>query len=231
MGYSTDFNGSLTLSKPLTEEQFDYINKFSQTRRMKRDTNKLMEKYKGKFGYPVSQSTSLPPSTNGNGILELNPETNTFEETNRSEAEKIYGVDGEFFVGGGGFAGQDHDETVIDHNIAPGQLIPDYKSDNYMNTYNENQKRASEGLCQPGLWCQWIVTQEGVEQRLEWDGGEKFYNYVEWLRYLIKNFFQPWGVLLNGVIEWEGESGIHDLGRIEVKDNVVTVRKGHVNYE
>ena len=229
MGYTTDFNGSLTLSKPLTEEQFNYINKFSETRRMKRDVNKLMEKHKGKFGYPVSQSTLLPPSTNTNGEMELNTETNTFEEKTTSEAEKIYGVDGEFFVGAGGFAGQENDETVIDNNIPPGQIVPEYNSGRYMDAYEENRKRAAEGLCQPGLWCQWIVTGENENQRLEWDGGEKFYNYVEWLKYLIKNFFQPWGVLLNGYIDWYGEDKT-DVGRIEVKDNTVKVLNGHIVY-
>jgi hypothetical protein len=72
----------------------------------------------------------------------------------------------------------------------------------------------------PGIWCQWIINDEG---ELVWDGGEKFYNYVEWLKYLIENYFQPWGVLLNGEIEWQGES-MEDRGMIVVVDNVVTTK-------
>ena len=36
MGYSTDFDGSITISPPLSQEEITYLNKFSNTRRMKR---------------------------------------------------------------------------------------------------------------------------------------------------------------------------------------------------
>ncbi len=72
MGYTTNFDGSLKLSKNLTEEQFKYIELFNETRRMKRDVNKLMEMYDGKHGYPGRTGTP----------------------------QEIYGNDGEYFVGG-----------------------------------------------------------------------------------------------------------------------------------
>jgi hypothetical protein len=34
MGYHTDFNGSLELDKPLTDEHREYLNAFNGTRRM-----------------------------------------------------------------------------------------------------------------------------------------------------------------------------------------------------
>jgi hypothetical protein len=71
---------------------------------------------------------------------------------------------------------------------------------------------------QPGLWCQWTPTDDGMT--LKWDEGEKFYKYVEWLEYLIKNFLGPWGYTLNGVVKWKGEEQ-EDRGRIVVEDNVV----------
>jgi hypothetical protein len=37
MGYTTDFSGEFKLDKPLTDEQAIYVNKFADTRRMKRD--------------------------------------------------------------------------------------------------------------------------------------------------------------------------------------------------
>ena len=70
----------------------------------------------------------------------------------------------------------------------------------------------------PGTWCQWTI-EDGV---LQWDGGEKFYNYVEWLRYLIDNFFEKWNIKLNGTIKWRGEY-MSDIGKIIVEDNKVTV--------
>src|SRR3989304_9970006 len=50
MGYTTDFNGILQLSKPATEEQMEYLNRFSNTRRMKRMPDILHKKHMGKYG-------------------------------------------------------------------------------------------------------------------------------------------------------------------------------------
>lgn len=229
MGYHTDFNGSLTLSKQLTSEQKTYINLFSDTRRMKRDVNKLMEMYKGKYGYPQSQSNLLTTSENkGVGELVLNPETNMYEEQNQASAEKIYGKDGEFFVKDDGQMGQTRDSSIIDYNTPPGQYeYNDDKTLSFQERWETSQKLIKEGKCQPGLWCNWIINDEN---ELEWNGAEKFYYYVEWLQYLITNFFQPWGVLLNGEIEWEGEEK-SDLGKIIVINNIITVKKGEITYK
>ena len=164
MGYSTDFYGSLQFNKPVAPWLVEYINKFSETRRMKRDPEKIKELFPdyGKMCF--------------NGEL---------------------GDDGEYFIGGLGFCGQTQDESVIDHNTPP--------------------------KTQPGLWCQWIINEK--DNCLEWDGGEKFYNYEEWLEYLIDNFFEPIGYILNGDIEWQGEE-YDDLGTIHVVDNLVTTEEG-----
>lgn len=102
------------------------------------------------------------------------------------------GEEGEFFVGGKGFAGQDEDDSVVDHNSPP--------------------------KTQPGLWCQWTVNDHA--NAIVWDGGEKFYHYVEWLQYIIEKFIKPWGYVLNGRVNWEGEDK-GDTGVITVVDNVV----------
>lgn len=104
------------------------------------------------------------------------------------------GTEGEYFVNGKGFAGQDHDESILDHNTPPGK--------------------------QPGLWCQWVPNRNGTIFR--WNGTEKFYNYIEWLRYLIENFIKPWGYVLNGKVKWQGEHP-GDFGTISVADNIVTI--------
>ena len=103
------------------------------------------------------------------------------------------GNEAEYFVGGVGDFGQDDDLSVIDHNDPP-----------------KNQ---------PGLWCQWVPSADG--EGIEWNGGEKFYYYVEWLNYIIKNFLIPWGLVLNGTVKWRGED-FNDAGKIIVKDNVVS---------
>lgn len=42
---------------------------------------------------------------------------------------------------------------------------------------------------QPGLWCQWVPTEDGTE--LVWDEGEKFYEADKWMAYLIDHFLKP----------------------------------------
>jgi len=187
MGYTTDFDGSLKISRPLTQKQTKYINALNSTRRMKRDVNKLMELYKGKHGNPGAKDKTNPV--------------------------EVYGHQGEFFAKDDGNFGQGNDDSVLDHNCAPGHT-------DFM------QGEVEKG--QPGLWCGWCITEDGKE--LEWDGGEKFYNYVAWLKYIIKNFFIPWKVIANGEIEWVGEDR-SAMGKIVVKNNKVSTYTGDVTYE
>ena len=163
MGYTTDFYGSVTFNKPITEELKNYINKFGETRRMKRDVEKIKK---------------------------------TFPDWEKNCFNGNLGVDGEYFVGGNGFMGQDRDDSIVNYNYPP--------------------------ETQPGLWCQWMIDDDG---NFVWDGGEKFYEYGEWLTYLIDNFLAPSGYVCNGEIEFQGED-MNDFGTIHVKDNVVTVEYG-----
>lgn len=120
----------------------------------------------------------------------------------RLAAELPLGDQGGYYVGATGFQGQDNDASVINYNTVP--------------------------VGQPGLWCQWMPGEDG--KTIEWDGGEKFYCYVEWLEYIIEHFLQPWGYVLNGDVYWEGEDGASDTGRISVMDNVVNVSKARISY-
>ena len=106
------------------------------------------------------------------------------------------GPEGAYFVGGGAFAGQERDPSVVNPNKPPSG--------------------------QPSLWCQWTPTSDG--SGLTWDGGEKFYHYAEWLEYLITQFLAPWGYTLTGIVKWSGEEP-DDHGVIEVQANHVTVRE------
>ena len=161
MGYHTDFHGCFKFNRPVDAELVKYINRFGDTRRMKRDVDKIRELYPDWEKYCFK------------GML---------------------GVDGEYFIGG-------EKEDIINYNLPP--------------------------ATQPGLWCQWIIGTDlqsnGIN--LAWDGGEKFYCYEEWLDYLIDNFFEPLGYVLNGDIEWQGEES-DDFGIIHVKDNFVEMQYG-----
>src|SRR3990167_457454 len=108
-----------------------------------------------------------------------------------------------------------------------GQLDIDKKLslDDYQWLTRWNDERHEEAEDFPSHYCQWIPTEDGLH--LKWDGNEKFYNYVEWLKYLIKKFFEPKGYKLNGEIIWEGEEH-DDTGKIIVADNVVSTKKGKI---
>lgn len=80
----------------------------------------------------------------------------------------------------------------------------------------------------PSHYCQWVPNADGAG--LQWDGGEKFYDYTEWLRYIVEQFLKPWGYILNGEVKWQGEQG-SDFGMLVVRDNVVTAREGKQVYE
>lgn len=168
MGYTTWFDGSLKFNKPVEDWLVEYINKFNNTRRMKRDNAKIKE---------------------------------LFPDWKKQCFAGNLGEEGEFFVGGLGFYGQDSDGSVLNNN--------------------------GPAKTQPGLWCQWIIG--GDNDELMWDEGEKFYDYVEWLKYMINNFFDPLGYILNGDITWEGEES-DDTGIIHVENNNVDVEYGvHVH--
>ena len=80
---------------------------------------------------------------------------------------------------------------------------------------------------QPWLWCQWVPNDLG--DTIEWDGGEKFYSYVDWIRYLLENFLKPWGYVLNGEVEWFGEES-DDRGKIVITDNQVKIHEAVISW-
>jgi hypothetical protein len=164
MGYTTTFSGHFNVTPAMSPEHAAYINKFGDTRRMKRDSQKALV-----LPDPIREAAELP-----------------------------VGLEGGYFVGGVGFAGQENDISVLNHNDPP------------------------EG--QPGLWCQWQVSEDRT--RIEWDGGEKFYNYTEWLNYLIDHFLSKWGYTLEGNIYWQGEDP-GDIGQLTVENNEVDATELH----
>lgn len=73
---------------------------------------------------------------------------------------------------------------------------------------------------QPGIWCNWSPT----ATTLQWNGAEKFYYYAEWLEYLVDHFFTPWGVRLNGAVQWSGEDPA-DRGVLSLRNNRLFVHQ------
>jgi hypothetical protein len=102
--------------------------------------------------------------------------------------------------------------------IGDGDDSPLFGISNAYGIKNENH----EPKGQPGLWCQWVPNENG--DAIKWDGGEKFYNYIEWIEYLVANFLTPWGYNLKGKVKWNGE-GHRDRGFICISNNQVYVNQ------
>lgn len=155
MGYTTEFEGAVTVEPPLNAAERSFLTKFAYTRRMDRHR-------------------------------------------------------GPYFVDGTGYAGQDHEDDIIDYNSPPPG--------------------------QPGLWCKWEPNEAGDD--LHWNGMEKFYDSSEWMAYLIDHFLKPgaeastsgdpqfkdftFDHVVNGTIKAQGEDR-DDRWDLVVKDNEVTV--------
>jgi hypothetical protein len=119
--------------------------------------------------------------------------TETRPDPLRLAAGLPVGPEGAYYVAEDGFCGQSNGGDVVDDNKPP------------------------EG--QPGLWCKWVPTKDG--RHIEWNGNEKFYEYTDWIEYIVEHFLQPWGYVLNGAVKWRGEN-FDDMGVILVIENHVS---------
>lgn len=90
---------------------------------------------------------------------------------------------------------------------------------NWLKEFAEKDHRDEAYHPEYSYYCQWIPTKDG--RGIEWDGNEKFYDYIEWLIYLIDSFFRPKGYILSGTVAYQGEE-VDDCGNIIVKDNEVS---------
>ncbi len=107
-----------------------------------------------------------------------------------------YGTQGEFYFNKDSTnSGQEQDFSILDYNNPP--------------------------ETQPGLWLHWEIPEHDKDS-LEWDQGEKFYNYTAWLEYLIKAIFIPNNVEITGSVEYRGEEW-SDKGTINIENNTVTL--------
>lgn len=86
--------------------------------------------------------------------------------------------------------------------------------------YDGNDIGCFEG--KPNAYLQWVVSQD--RDALVYDGEEKFYEYIPWIEYLCKNYFEPWGVKVNGRVKWQGEDA-GDIGVIVATDSQIDVFK------
>ena len=120
----------------------------------------------------------------------------------RQGLDPKYGTEGEFYFNpNSDDYGQERDESIVDYNNPPST--------------------------QPGLWCQWTPTEDRTT--LVWDEGEKFYDYTEWLVYIVDRILAPKGYVVDGEVTWQGEAR-DDNGKITVVQNEIYVSEDQIVY-
>ena len=77
----------------------------------------------------------------------------------------------------------------------------------------------------PKSYLQWVPNEDGTA--IVWNGGEKFYDYIHWLRWLIKHYLKEHGLAVNGSIKWRGDE-LEDVGIIYAHNNKITHHKTKV---
>lgn len=70
-------------------------------------------------------------------------------------------------------------------------------------------------------YCQWRVTADGLG--IEWDGAQKFYGYVDWIK-AVQSKLSEWGYSLTGSVAFEGED-LFDVGVIVATPDGIVVSR------
>jgi hypothetical protein len=102
---------------------------------------------------------------------------------------EVYGIEGEFYIDGKGFMGQDDEPNVIDTNTPP--------------------------ITQPDLWVNWHVLED--KMTIEWNRREKFYHSYDWIVYIVERILEPRGYTLNGAVNAMTE--YNETYHIDVTEN------------
>lgn len=75
--------------------------------------------------------------------------------------------------------------------------------------------RDRSGTTYPGMFCQWVLTSD--KKGIKWDGEEKFYQWEDWLKWIIGQYLLPNGVGLKGHVAFQGDD-VEDAGFIDILD-------------
>jgi hypothetical protein len=145
------------------------------------------------FGLKIEHASYLQAFTWSRRMRRDRAKARLLPDPIRESVGLTVGFQGGYFVGGGGYRGQDRDESILEYNVPPDD--------------------------QPSLWCSWMVNEERTAIIGGADHGS---DHDEWLEYLIEHFLLPWGYVVNGRVKWQG-SDPPDQGTICVVENMIEV--------
>jgi hypothetical protein len=92
--------------------------------------------------------------------------------------------------------------------------------------YETHARLPGTPITQPSARTDWRVFSPdhlGMRESTRTEG------YVLWLKYLMQNFFIPWGYVLDGMIEWDGDDP-GDKGMIHVNQNKAEVEVAELTW-
>lgn len=84
---------------------------------------------------------------------------------------------------------------------------------------NDDWRKPNKLPNYPDSYCQWTTGGEpGNDVGIIHGGEEKFYNYVEWLQYIIDHILVPNDYVISGEVKYHGEEP-GDAGILIIKDH------------
>lgn len=79
----------------------------------------------------------------------------------------------------------------------------------------------------PNDKCCWIINNTG--EYLQWNNDKSSIYYDDWIIYLLKSFFIPNNILLNGIIKWYGDDHF-DIGKIIINNNCIDIFDAKITF-
>ena len=128
MGYTTDFNGSFKLDRPLDPTRASYIRKFLEMRHMQRDVHVLRQL--------IEEGVATP---------------------NDEPFENEYGIEGAYYVGSVNSDERSAGGTIVDYNRAP-VGVPGLWCEWYLTDDNLHiEWSGGEKFYNYDIWLSWLV--------------------------------------------------------------------------
>jgi len=221
MGYTTEFSGQFDCSPALDPQLVKDINDYAETRHFQRKCDEAKYGKDGEMFIDRDRLDILGYPDGSKNPSVVHAATKDGDGAGAAVLAMLEQQKAGLKAAGLAYCPE------LDATIVPGKMVQlpsdDLRivrltSDGFGENPGVKDYNEPAGGC-PGLWCQWVATKDG--KHIEWDGGEKFYEYVDWLKWIIEKFLKPNGIVLNGEVRWQGEYD-DDKGVIRVHDNEVT---------
>ena len=191
MGYKTQFRGAIKFNKRITPLHKAVINQFGSIRHDKRKIELLPED-------PLLKLAGIELGKDGKffcgtSLKKFFSENKLIEIRDLKYLKRYYLEIGATILHLRNEKYPNIDKNIF-HKIIKKVLTIDeefierhFNLNNAVDTFHRESIVIGRNFDEvPGIWCDWCIEDEV----LIWNGSEKFYNYTDWLKFLIKHFFK-----------------------------------------